>query len=121
MPFLGIAKRRVADRLASVATRGEGTQSLVCAYVAAAVLVGLLGNALFGLWWLDPAAGLIVGGVALREGRQSWSSEAAAEAASAGGTQGWPRRRATTTPSPGEPFRDGAERVLRVDAISNAV
>ena len=49
MPFLGVAKRRLADRLGSVATRGEGTQNLLCAYLAAAVLAGLLGNALFGV------------------------------------------------------------------------
>jgi divalent metal cation (Fe/Co/Zn/Cd) transporter len=72
MPLLGIAKRRLADRLGSVATRGEGTQNLLCAYLAAAVLVGLLGNALFGLWWLDPAAALVIAAVALREGRESW-------------------------------------------------
>ena len=75
MPFLGIAKRRLADKLGSVATRGEGTQNLLCAYLAAAVLVGLLGNALFGLWWLDPAAALVVAAVAVREGRQSWHGE----------------------------------------------
>jgi divalent metal cation (Fe/Co/Zn/Cd) transporter len=75
MPFLGIAKRRLADRLGSVATRGEGTQNLLCAYLAAAVLVGLLGDALFGLWWLDPVAALVVAAVALREGRESWRGE----------------------------------------------
>jgi divalent metal cation (Fe/Co/Zn/Cd) transporter len=75
MPFLGIAKRRLADKLGSVATRGEGTQNLLCAYLAAAVLVGLLGNALFGLWWLDPAAALAVAAVAIREGRESWRGE----------------------------------------------
>jgi divalent metal cation (Fe/Co/Zn/Cd) transporter len=75
MPLLGIAKRRLADTLGSVATRGEGTQNLLCAYLAAAVLVGLLGNALFGLWWLDPAAALIVAVVAVREGIQSWRGE----------------------------------------------
>ena len=75
MPFLGIAKRRLAETLGSVATRGEGTQNLLCAYLAAAVLVGLLGNALFGLWWLDPAAALVVAGVALREGIESWRGE----------------------------------------------
>jgi divalent metal cation (Fe/Co/Zn/Cd) transporter len=75
MPFLGIAKRRLADRLGSVATRGEGTQNLLCAYLAAAVLVGLLGNALFGLWWLDPAAALVVAAFAVREGRESWRGE----------------------------------------------
>jgi divalent metal cation (Fe/Co/Zn/Cd) transporter len=75
MPFLGIAKRRLADRLGSVATRGEGTQNLLCAYLAAAVLVGLLGNTLLGLWWLDPVAALIVAAIALREGIASWRGE----------------------------------------------
>jgi divalent metal cation (Fe/Co/Zn/Cd) transporter len=75
MPALGIAKRRLADRLGSVATRGEGTQNLLCAYLAAAVLAGLLGKALFGLWWLDPIAALVVAAVAVREGVQSWRGE----------------------------------------------
>ena len=75
MPVLGIAKRRLADTLGSVATRGEGTQNLLCAYLAGAVLVGLLGNALFGLWWLDPVAALAVAVVAVREGVQSWRGE----------------------------------------------
>jgi divalent metal cation (Fe/Co/Zn/Cd) transporter len=75
MPALGIAKRRLANRLGSVATRGEGTQNLLCAYLAAAVLVGLLGNALLGLWWLDPLAALVVAAVAVREGVQSWRGE----------------------------------------------
>jgi divalent metal cation (Fe/Co/Zn/Cd) transporter len=75
MPALGIAKRRLANRLGSVATRGEGTQNLLCAYLAAAVLVGLLGNALLGLWRLDPLAALVVAAVAVREGVQSWRGE----------------------------------------------
>jgi divalent metal cation (Fe/Co/Zn/Cd) transporter len=75
MPFLGIAKRRLADKLGSVATRGEGTQNLLCAYLAAAVLVGLLGNTLLGLWWLDPAAALVIAAVAVKEGRESWRGE----------------------------------------------
>jgi divalent metal cation (Fe/Co/Zn/Cd) transporter len=75
MPLLGVAKRRLADQLGSVATRGEGTQNILCAYLAAAVLVGLLGNTLFGLWWLDPAAALVIAAVALKEGRESWRGE----------------------------------------------
>lgn len=75
MPFLGVAKRRLADKLGSVATRGEGTQNLLCAYLAAAVLLGLLGNALLGLWWLDPIAALVVAAVAAKEGRESWRGE----------------------------------------------
>jgi divalent metal cation (Fe/Co/Zn/Cd) transporter len=79
MPLLGIAKRRLADTLGSVATRGEGTQNLLCAYLAGAVLVGLLGNTLFGLWWLDPVAALVVAAVAVREGVQSWRGEGCAD------------------------------------------
>jgi len=75
MPLLGIAKRRLADKLGSVATRGEGTQNLLCAYLAGAVLLGLLGNALYGWWWLDPIAALIIAGVAVKEGRGSWRGE----------------------------------------------
>jgi divalent metal cation (Fe/Co/Zn/Cd) transporter len=75
MPLLGIAKRRLADQLGSAATKGEGNQNLLCAYLAAAVLVGLAGNALFGLWWLDPIAGLFIAGVAVREGRETWRGE----------------------------------------------
>jgi divalent metal cation (Fe/Co/Zn/Cd) transporter len=75
MPLLGVAKRRLADRLGSVATRGEGTQNLLCAYLAGAVLIGLLGNTLFGLWWLDPVAALVIAAVALKEGRASWRGE----------------------------------------------
>jgi divalent metal cation (Fe/Co/Zn/Cd) transporter len=79
MPFLGIAKRRLATTLGSVATKDEGTQNLLCAYLAAAVLVGLLGNAVFGLWWLDPAAALVVAAVAVREGRESWRGDRCCE------------------------------------------
>ena len=75
MPLLGIAKRRLADKLGSAATRGEGTQNLLCAYLAAAVLIGLLGNTLFGLWWLDPVAALVIAGVAVREGLETWRGE----------------------------------------------
>ena len=45
MPLLGIAKQRIADQLGSAATKGEGRQNMLCAYLAGALLVGLLGNA----------------------------------------------------------------------------
>jgi divalent metal cation (Fe/Co/Zn/Cd) transporter len=75
MPLLGIAKRRLADKLGSAATRGEGIQNLLCAYLAAVVLLGLLANALFGLWWLDPAAALVIAAIAVREGSQTWRGQ----------------------------------------------
>jgi hypothetical protein len=48
---------------------------MLCAYLAAALLVGLLGNALFGAWWLDPAVGLLIAAVAVREGLDAWRGE----------------------------------------------
>jgi divalent metal cation (Fe/Co/Zn/Cd) transporter len=72
MPLLGLAKQRLADRLGSAATRGEGRQNLLCAYLAGALLVGLLGNALVGAWWLDPAVGLLIAALAVREGVDAW-------------------------------------------------
>jgi divalent metal cation (Fe/Co/Zn/Cd) transporter len=75
MPYLGIAKSRLADQLGSAATKGEGRQNMLCAYLAGALLVGLLGNALFGAWWLDPVVGLLIAAVALVEGREAWRGE----------------------------------------------
>ena len=75
MPLLGVAKRRLASQLGSAATKGEGNQNLLCAYLAAAVLLGLAGNAAFGLWWLDPVAALFIAGVAVREGIHTWRGE----------------------------------------------
>jgi divalent metal cation (Fe/Co/Zn/Cd) transporter len=75
MPLLGVAKQRVARQLGSQATHGEGTQNLLCAYLAAAVLLGLAGNALFGWWWLDPTAALVIAGVALKEGLETWRGD----------------------------------------------
>lgn len=75
MPLLGRAKRRIGERIGSTATRGEGTQNLLCAYLAAALLVGLLGNAIFGGWWLDPIVGLLIAAVAVREGTETWRGE----------------------------------------------
>ena len=75
MPYFGIAKRRVGEQLGSRATRGEGMQNLLCAYLSAAVLAGLGANALFGWWWADPVAALVVAGVAVREGLESWRGD----------------------------------------------
>lgn len=75
MPLLGLAKQRLADQLGSAATKGEGRQNMLCAYLAGALLVGLLGNALVGAWWLDPAVGLLIAAVAVKEGREAWRGE----------------------------------------------
>jgi divalent metal cation (Fe/Co/Zn/Cd) transporter len=76
MPWLGRAKQRIGSRMGSSATASEGKQNMLCAYLAAALLVGLLGNALFGAWWLDPMVGLFIAVVAVLEGRESWRGDA---------------------------------------------
>jgi divalent metal cation (Fe/Co/Zn/Cd) transporter len=75
MPLLGVAKRRLGAALGSAATAGEGSQNLLCAYLAAAVLIGLLANTLLGWWWLDPVIGLGIAGLAVREGIEAWRGE----------------------------------------------
>jgi divalent metal cation (Fe/Co/Zn/Cd) transporter len=75
MPLLGIAKQRIADQIGSAATKGEGRQNILCAYLAGALLIGLAGNALVGAWWLDPVVGLVIAAVAVREGLEAWRGE----------------------------------------------
>ncbi len=85
MPLLGIAKRRLGDALGSPATRGEGAQNLLCAYLAGAVFLGLAGNAALGWWWLDPAVALLIAAVALREGLETWRGDGCCTPAGIGG------------------------------------
>lgn len=81
-PPLGIAKRRLGARLGSRATVGEGTQNLLCSTLAVVVLISLLADTVFGLWWLDGAAGFFIGAWALVEARRAWRGESCACAAS---------------------------------------
>ena len=83
-PGLGIAKRRIGSRLSSAATAGEGTQNLLCAYLAIAVFAGLLGSTLFGAWWLDGAVALAIAGWAVAEGRRAWAGHSCACTAAPG-------------------------------------
>jgi len=78
MPLLGRAKQRIGERLGSGATASEGAQNLLCAYMAAGVLVGLAANAALGWWWLDPVIALVIAGIAVREGREAWAGEGCA-------------------------------------------
>ena len=74
-PWLGIAKQRVGAKLESRATYGEGTQNVLCAFLAGAVLVGLAANSLFALWWVDPAVALLIAAICVREGQKAWRGE----------------------------------------------
>ncbi len=76
MPLLGRTKHKLALRLGSAATAGEGTQNYLCAAQAAAVLVGLAVTAAWpGGWWLDPVIGLGIAAVSVREGTASWRGD----------------------------------------------
>jgi divalent metal cation (Fe/Co/Zn/Cd) transporter len=75
MPLLGLAKQRIADEIGSAATKGEGRQNLLCAYLAGALLIGLAGNALVGAWWLDAVVGLLIASVAVKEGADAWRGD----------------------------------------------
>jgi divalent metal cation (Fe/Co/Zn/Cd) transporter len=75
MPPLAAAKRRLGRALGSSATTSESRQTMLCAYLSAGLLVGLIANALAGWWWADPAVALGIGGVALREAREAWRGQ----------------------------------------------
>jgi divalent metal cation (Fe/Co/Zn/Cd) transporter len=85
MPPLAIAKARIGEKLGSSATKSEGKQNMLCAYLSAALLVGLGANALFGLWWADPVTALLITGVAVKEGREAWRGESCCSAPIPGG------------------------------------
>jgi len=72
MPPLASAKRRVGKALGSHATTSESRQNLLCAYLSAALLAGLLANAIVGWWWADPVAAIAIAAIAVREAHAAW-------------------------------------------------
>lgn len=72
MVALAQGKRLTGQKLNSPVLLTEGRVTMVDAYLAAAVLVGLLLNALFGWWWADPLAGLVIVFYGFKEGRHAW-------------------------------------------------
>ena len=75
MPTLFAAKRRVGRELGSASVGADSVQTLLCVYLSAILLVGLLLNAWVGWWWADPVAALVIAGIALREGIEAWQGE----------------------------------------------
>lgn len=76
MPALSWAQRRTGRQLGSATVVADSKQTLLCTYLSAVLLVGLLLNATLGWWWADPAVGLVIAALALREGREAWKGEA---------------------------------------------
>ena len=75
MPFLSWAQRRTGRALGSNAVVADSTQTLLCTYLSAVLLLGLVLNATLGWYWADPIAGLIIAAVAIKEGREAWRGE----------------------------------------------
>jgi divalent metal cation (Fe/Co/Zn/Cd) transporter len=92
MPVLSWAQRRTGRALNSGSVVADSKQTLLCSYLSAVLLVGLLLNALVGWSWADPVAGLVIAAVAVREGVEAWRGDAccdpATEAAGDGGAHG---------------------------------
>jgi divalent metal cation (Fe/Co/Zn/Cd) transporter len=72
MLTLAWGKYRVGTQLGNPVLLTEGRVTLVDAYLAAAVLVGLVLNALAGWWWADPLAGLVIVFYGIKEGWEAW-------------------------------------------------
>jgi len=75
MPLLARAKRRTGRRLGSRALVADAAETMACAYLSLTLLPGLVANALFGWWWADPAAALVMVPFILREAREAWEGE----------------------------------------------
>jgi len=78
MPFLSLAERRAGRELGSASAVADSKQTLLCTYLSAAVLIGLVANSLLGWWWADAVAGLVIAAFATREGIEAWRGDACA-------------------------------------------
>jgi divalent metal cation (Fe/Co/Zn/Cd) transporter len=76
MPFLSWFERRVGRELGSASAVADSRQTLICSYLSAALLAGLLLNSLFGWGWADALAGLVIAAFAIKEGAEAWRGDA---------------------------------------------
>lgn len=75
MPALALAKRRTADALGSPTLRADSRETLLCAWLSAALLGGLILNAVHGWSWADPFAALAIAAFAVKEGIEAWRGD----------------------------------------------
>lgn len=75
MPVLSWAQRRAGRELGSLSAVADSEQTLLCTYLSAVLLVGLLLNSLFGWSWADPIAGLVIAAIAVKEGLNAWKGD----------------------------------------------
>ena len=72
MPLLAVAKRRTGRALGNQTLIADSAESAFCALTSAAALLGVGLNAWLGWWWADPAAGLVIAALAVKEGLETW-------------------------------------------------
>ncbi|MFJ4783831.1 cation transporter [Streptomyces sp. NPDC088794] len=75
MPFLSAAQRRTGRELGSASAVADSKQTLLCTYLSAVLLTGLILNATLGWSWADPVSALVIAGVAVKEGRDAWQGK----------------------------------------------
>ena len=75
MPVLSLAQRRAGRELGSLSAVADSKQTLLCTYLSAILLVGLVLNGLWGWSWADPAAALGIAAIAVREGANAWRGD----------------------------------------------
>jgi divalent metal cation (Fe/Co/Zn/Cd) transporter len=75
MPVLARAKARLAPVLGSRAAQAEASQTDVCAWLSAALLIGLGAHAVFGWWWADPVAALVIAAIAAWMAKVTWTAD----------------------------------------------
>ena len=80
MPAVSLFERRTGRELGSATAVADSKQTLICAYLSLAVLVGLVVNTLFGWAWADSIAALVIAGFAIREGIEAWRGDTCATA-----------------------------------------
>ena len=75
MPGLALAKRRAATALGSPTLRADAAETMLCSWLSAVLLGGLVLNATVGWCWADPIAAIVIAGLAVKEGLEAWQGE----------------------------------------------
>ena len=115
MPLLSLAQRRTGRALGSASVVADSTQTLLCSYLSAVLLAGLLLNSLLGWGWADPIAGLIIAGIAVREGIGAWRGDACCTPIATGATDGTTAGATDVAPEPAGEWCDACSPAERQD------
>lgn len=87
MPFLSVVLRRTGRQLGSASAVADSKQTLLCTYMSAVLLVGLVANSLLGWSWADPIAALVIAVIAVKEGHSAWRGDGCCAPSAAALTQ----------------------------------